>query len=207
MKLSPRNLAATLCLSVAILVDAEAETNNLRGNNSGPKCTTYKLPPGAALQTSAVFRSARIDQITSSTQCENIAGFVSGALGATFCSGDTFSIGAVPFLNEHDEEVGYYTRSGMRVPAFGDNPILVGNSFNSFVFENGDQLHFQSTDLAGSPDPLVSSIAGGTGEFIGASGEVTITNFLSGTEDNTFEVCLMPDWVLILGELKALLSP
>lgn len=121
--------------------------NNGNGNGKGNKtCTTYKINGPLILKNSAVFRNARIDQITSETQCVNISTFAGGALGASFCSGDTFSIGATPFFDQDGNEMGYYTRSGMRVPLFdvqeGENPILVGNAFNAFVFKNGDQVAF-----------------------------------------------------------------
>ncbi|GFH50114.1 predicted protein [Chaetoceros tenuissimus] len=168
--------------------------NNGNGNGKGNKtCTTYKINGPLILKNSAVFRSARIDQITSETQCVNISTFAGGALGASFCSGDTFSIGATPFFDQDGNEMGYYTRSGMRVPLFdvqeGENPILVGNAFNAFVFKNGDQLHFQRCDPAGAPT-LVTAIAGGTGEYVGSIGEVTITDFLKPS-DNLFEVCIV----------------
>lgn len=147
------------------------------------------------LKNSGVFRSSRIDQITSATQCINIANKFGGALGATFCSGDTFSIGVTPVYDMDEVEVGYYTRSGMRVPLFDPtkNEVInpVGLAFNAFVFTNGDQLHFQGVDPAGSPDPLRNAISAGTGEFIGAKGEVTITGFLNPFNNtNEFEVCL-----------------
>lgn len=109
-----------------------------------------------------MFRSARIDQITSETQCVNISTFAGGTLGASFCSGDTFSIGATPFFDQDGNEMGYYTHRGTHVQE-GENPILVGNAFNAFVFKNGDQLHFQGCDQAGAPK-LVTTIAGSTGE-------------------------------------------
>jgi len=37
---------------------------------------------------------------------------------------------------------------------------------------------------------LVTAIAGGTGEYVGSIGEVTITDFLKPS-DNLFEVCIV----------------
>mmetsp|Transcript_29845 Transcript_29845/g.44123 ORF Transcript_29845/g.44123 Transcript_29845/m.44123 type:complete len:199 (+) Transcript_29845:69-665(+) len=196
MKIS--QLPALVGLSTAIFTNAIVDEDNTKKNNlrllkqPGMKCTTYTIDGELILKNSAVFRSSRIDSISSSSQCTNIAAFAGGALGATFCSGDTFSIGATAFFDEHGNEMGYYTRSGMRVPLFDPAEgelTLVGNAFNAFVFENGDQLHFQGVDKAGAPT-LVTAVAGGTGEYIGAAGEVTITDFLKDKE-NTFEVCLL----------------
>lgn len=191
--------AAILSGFLATAIASEDNANGIRGlagaSNSNYKCKDpkkYIIDGSLLLKNSAVHRSARIDQITAETQCVNTARFMDGMFGATFCNGDTFSIGATPFYDEYGVEMGYFTRSETRVPLFdpreGENHLIIGNAFNVFIFhEYGDQLHFQGTDQAGAP-LLTTSIAGGTGEYIGKNGHVYITDFLKPT-DVVFEVC------------------
>ena len=192
MKLVQYTTLLSGLFATALASDEKANNNSIRGLGGSSKCRRYTIDGRLLLKNAAVHRSARIDQITAETQCVNTATFADGIFGATFCNGDTFSIGATPFFDEWGVEAGYYTRSETRVPLFDpremEKPILLGNAFNAFIFhEDGDQLHFQGVDQAGA-HILTTSIAGGTGEYIGKSGEVHITDFLK-PQEVLFEVC------------------
>jgi len=162
-------------------------------------CTTYYIDLKRFFEESQISRPTRIDSIIDKQRCVNIAGFLGGTIGATFCVGDVFDTGVIPLYSDEDRsnEVGLFTRTGTRVPGFGEGLGPYGNVIGALVFKDAtgdtddkDQLYWASVDLAGST-VLTGGITGGTGVFEGAAGTVKLFDAFSKTNENIpVEVCV-----------------
>jgi hypothetical protein len=168
-------------------------------------CTMYEVSNFDLLKTTVIGRPERIDYLNTTKECfPEEPPF--NVIGDFFCLGDTFATGAVPFYDVGGAKArGFYVVKGTRVgPA---SPKLENETVGDVVTyrdeilyffdqpENGlggvNQIGYSGLVVESRGQPYYYHINGGTGDYIGASGQVEINNFFRAPKNMTLNVCLL----------------
>ena len=142
-------------------------------------------------------------------------------LGTEFCLGDTFATGGIPFYAEGSidpstgsategaQPLGFLVSKGSRVPPISSltpDPyplsVITFRDETLYFFDEGtvdyseipvNQLTYSGLLNFNRPGAYYYGITAGTGDHVGAQGQVKVTNFFAAPAPITIEVCQLSD--------------